>query len=104
MLPCRFEFFIIRKLFMNSIKGKISLTLLIICMFTLLAANAPAQTGEAAGSAAKQAIFKVGVSRRDITPREPVPMWGYGDRHDMLSQGTLDPLYAAAVVLQAGDK
>jgi neutral ceramidase len=89
---------------MKSIQGKISLSFLIICMFTLLAANAPAQTGEAASSAAKQAVFKVGVSRRDITPREPVPMWGYGDRHDMLSQGTLDPLYAAAVVLQVGDK
>src|SRR6185369_7811001 len=31
-----------------------------------------------------------------------VPMWGYGARHDALSTGTLDPLYAAAVVLQAG--
>ncbi len=29
-------------------------------------------------------------------------MWGYGARHDALSQGTLDPLYATAVVIQAG--
>ncbi|HKE04679.1 MAG TPA: neutral/alkaline non-lysosomal ceramidase N-terminal domain-containing protein, partial [Blastocatellia bacterium] len=36
--------------------------------------------------------------------REPAPMWGYGDRHDALSQGTLDPLYAEALVIQAGDK
>lgn len=54
--------------------------------------------------AAAPAIFTVGVGKRDITPREGVPMWGYGDRHAMLSQGTLDPLYAAAVVIQAGDK
>lgn len=31
-------------------------------------------------------------------------MWGYGERHDMLSQGILDPLYAVALVIQAGAK
>ena len=31
-------------------------------------------------------------------------MWGYGARHDQLSNGALDPLQAAAVVIQAGDK
>src|SRR5213078_2154839 len=31
----------------------------------------------------------------------PVPMWGYGARHDALSTGMLDPLYAAALVIQA---
>jgi len=46
--------------------------------------------------------FKAGAARRDITPKEPVPMWGYGARHDALSTGALDPLYAAAVVIQAG--
>ncbi|QQS48300.1 MAG: neutral/alkaline non-lysosomal ceramidase N-terminal domain-containing protein [Acidobacteriota bacterium] len=44
----------------------------------------------------------VGAARRDVTPREPVPMWGYGARHDALSQGTLDPLHADAIVIQAG--
>ena len=47
-------------------------------------------------------VFKVGVAKRDITPKEPVPMWGYGARHAALSTGTLDPLYAAALVIQAG--
>lgn len=46
----------------------------------------------------------MGAGRRDITPREPVPMWGYGDRHDALSVGVLDPLYADALVIQAGGK
>lgn len=50
------------------------------------------------------AVFKAGAARRDVTPRESVPMWGYGARHDALSQGTLDSLYAAALVIQAGDK
>ena len=48
------------------------------------------------------AVFKVGAAKRDITPKEGVPMWGYGSRHAALSTGTLDPLYAAAVVIQAG--
>lgn len=48
------------------------------------------------------ADFRAGAARRDITPREPVPMWGYGDRRDALSQGTLDPLFADALVLDAG--
>ena len=48
--------------------------------------------------------LQVGTGRRDITPREPVPMWGYGDRHDALSVGMLDPLYADALVIQAGGK
>jgi hypothetical protein len=74
--------------------------LAIICLLILFAVNAQAQTNDTAN----KAIFKVGVGKRDITPQEPVPMWGYGARHDMLSQGTLDPLYAAAVVLQVGDK
>jgi neutral ceramidase len=47
-------------------------------------------------------VFKVGVGKRDITPKEGVPMWGYGARHAALSTGSLDPLYAAAVVIQAG--
>lgn len=50
-----------------------------------------------------QANFQVGAARRDITPTEALPMWGYGDRHDALSDGKLDSLYAAAVVIKAGD-
>jgi hypothetical protein len=46
--------------------------------------------------------FQVGVAQRDITPTQPVPMWGYGARHDRLSQGTLDPLLAKAIVIEAG--
>ena len=50
------------------------------------------------------AVFKAGAGKRDVTPKEPVPMWGYGARHAALSTGTSDPLYASAVVIQAGDK
>jgi len=50
---------------------------------------------------AQTSVLRVGGARRDVTPKEPVPMWGYGARHDSLSQGTLDPLYADAIVIQA---
>lgn len=49
-------------------------------------------------------IFKAGAAKRDITPQEPVPMWGYGERHAQLSNGTLDPLQASVVVIQAGGR
>jgi hypothetical protein len=48
--------------------------------------------------------IQAGTGRRDITPRESLPMWGYGDRHDALSEGALDPLYADALVIQAGGR
>ena len=35
--------------------------------------------------------FKVGVAQRDITPGKPVPMWGYGARHDRLSRAFSTP-------------
>jgi neutral ceramidase len=52
---------------------------------------------------ARPPAFEVGFGERDITPPAGLPMWGYGARHDMLSQGALDPLFAKAVVIRAGD-
>ena len=49
------------------------------------------------------ADFKAGFAKVDITPTKPVPMWGYGARHALLSKGVRDPLFAKALVLQAGD-
>lgn len=48
--------------------------------------------------------FLAGASQAEITPQEPVPMWGYGSRKDALSEGTMDPLKATAIVLQAGQE
>jgi hypothetical protein len=56
------------------------------------------------GVLANEPTFKVGFAKRDITPQSPTPMWGYGDRHAMLSQGVSDPLFAKAVVLEVGDE
>jgi len=46
----------------------------------------------------------VGTSKCDITPKEPLPMWGYSSYHDNLSRGVLDPLFANTLVLQAAGK
>ncbi len=51
---------------------------------------------------ASEPQFLAGAAVTDVTPREPVPMWGYGSRHGTLSKGTLDPLKATALVLQVG--
>lgn len=63
----------------------------IVALWLFLAANAPAA-----------AQWRAGAASADITPAEPVPMWGYGDRHAELSTGTIDPLEATAVVIAAG--
>jgi len=55
-------------------------------------------------SVAGELTFKAGFAKRDITPQRPTPMWGYGDRHAMLSQGTADPLFAKAVVIEVGEQ
>jgi hypothetical protein len=51
---------------------------------------------------ADEQSFKVGFGKRDITPPAGLPMWGYGARHALPSQGALDPLFAKAVVIHAG--
>lgn len=47
-------------------------------------------------------VFLAGAAVADITPEGQLPMWGYGARHAMLSQGVLDPLMAKAVVVSDG--
>jgi hypothetical protein len=54
-------------------------------------------------AAAADAVFKAGFAKRDITPQVATPIWGYGARHDLLSQGVAEPLLAKALVLEAGD-
>lgn len=53
---------------------------------------------------AQAATFKVGFAQCDITPTKPTPMWGYGARHNLLSKGVRDPLYARAIVIEAGSQ
>ncbi len=48
--------------------------------------------------------FLVGAADCDLTPQAAMPMWGYGARHDLLSNGVLDNLTAKALVIAAGDQ
>jgi hypothetical protein len=54
--------------------------------------------------AAAQDGFRAGAARCDITPKEPLPMWGYGARHAALSTGTADRLQAATLVMELGEQ
>lgn len=51
--------------------------------------------------AADESDFNVGFAQKDVTPQVAMPMWGYGARRDRLSEGTLDPLMAKAIVVEA---
>lgn len=55
---------------------------------------------------ARAAELQAGAAKVDITPPPGLPMYGYFDRIEKneLSTGTLDPLYARVVVIQAGEK
>lgn len=46
--------------------------------------------------------FRVGVATRDITPPPGVPLWGYSSANRP-AEGTLDPLYAKAIVFEVED-
>jgi neutral ceramidase len=47
------------------------------------------------------ATLRAGVAKVEITPPAGVPMWGYSNRKGS-STGTLDPLYARVLVMEAG--
>ena len=53
-------------------------------------------------SGEQSTVFRVGFAKRNITPTGAVPMWGYGDRHDDLAEGLVDPLLAKAIVIDIG--
>jgi hypothetical protein len=80
---------------MNSTTGMLAVLRMIIVVGLCWLLVTPRVVGEAA--------FSVGFAKRDITPPGATPMWGYGGRHDMLSQGTAEPLMAKAVVIEAGN-
>ena len=47
--------------------------------------------------------FLVGFGRVDITPREPLPLMGYGNTMRRISANVLDPLYATCVAVSDGE-
>ncbi len=53
---------------------------------------------------ARADTLKAGAAKVEITPPTGYPMWGYGSRHDLPSEGVLDPLQARALVLAIGSE
>ena len=82
----------------------ISLFILAVCATAGFTSGHEGSITQAGGSAPSTPRFKVGVARCDITPEQPMPMWGYGGRHDRLSEGVLDRLHAKALVIEAGNQ
>src|SRR5262249_55984278 len=52
---------------------------------------------------AAQVELKAGLARVDITPSSLMQMYGYANRKCGPANGTHDPLFAKALVLEAGD-
>ena len=69
--------------------NRLVLSAILLLLITCLQANA----GE----------MKAGVAKVDITPPLGTHMWGYFDRLKG-AEGTIDPLYARVLVLEAGEK
>jgi hypothetical protein len=56
-----------------------------------------------AASASAEPELQAGVARVDVTPSALMPMYGYANRKCGPANGTHDPLFAKALVLEAGD-
>lgn len=53
--------------------------------------------------AVRSADLEAGAAVVEITPPAGHPMWGYASRKDAACEGVLDPLFAKAIVLKAGE-
>jgi hypothetical protein len=53
-------------------------------------------------AAAQPVVLRAGLARAEITPSTPGPMYGYANRKCGPATGTHDPLFAKALVLEAG--
>jgi neutral/alkaline ceramidase-like enzyme len=81
-------------------KVGISVLVAAALFLTCLTASAFAAPADSSGT------LQAGVAQVDITPPAGLPMYGYFDRitKHQVSTGTLDPLYARVVMLEAGNK
>ena len=76
-------------------KKIITLLLCAVLLLGLFAGCSGSGEGESGGD--KIATFSVGYAKAGITPRDSVPLRGYGDAMQRFSTGNLEPLYATCV-------
>jgi hypothetical protein len=79
---------------MNAKKIFFIFVVLFICLFSI---------EKTSKSQEKGGVLRVGIAKVDITPDNPVRLYGYSSRKD-LSEGVHDPLYARAVVFENNGK
>ena len=65
--------------------------------------TAATEAGQASGLIPEITAFSVGYAKVDITPTDPVPLRGYGDAMDRISEGFLEPMYATCVAFADTD-
>lgn len=71
---------------------------LLLTVVTVLGLCACGQAGTAQQSE-EQAAFRVGFGRTDITPKYSVPLAGYGNTFQRMSEGFLNYLYATCIAI-----
>ena len=82
------------------LKRILSLVMSVLLLLSLCACNsssAPEETEE-------PLVLKVGYAREDITPSTEVPMGGYGNSHNRISEGVAFPLYATCIAFTYGEE
>ena len=73
---------------------------IVLCTVLLCACGAPAvENPETPAAPQYDYDYLVGFGRRDITPKESVPLAGYGFTSNRMSQYVLDELYTSAVAV-----
>ena len=72
---------------------------LLICSVMMLSLFTACGSSEGETPAAEQKIesFSVGYAKADVTPKDSVPLRGYGDAMERFSTGFSEPLYATCV-------
>ena len=76
---------------------------LLICSVMLLGMLAGCGDSEAGAEVPKIEAFSVGYAKADISPKESVPLRGYGDALERFSTGFSEPLYATCVAFADTD-
>jgi len=79
---------------MNSKKLFLAFAAFFFCLFL---------TGQSGKSEGKGEVLRAGIAKIDITPDNPVKLYGYSSRKT-LSEGVHDPLFARAVVFENNGK
>jgi len=85
-------------------KKIISVILAVIMLLGLCACGASSGETAATGQSVKNGGFRVGYARVDVTPRESVPMSGYGNSLERMSTGMYSYLYLNILALDDGSQ